>query len=224
MCDRRRPDTFAPMADPKDVTEPGEIRDLTLDHTRGLRYAELFFVGPEWITVYNSMGLSEAPAELWEALDAEATAKRFGQQAVIKNGPHWWASDELTLRFGVDQIEVGGIGFRFAARLPASLAKSGKLQPPFYTVVEAEKEGSLSYASGEPVYELVSPDGDEFVMQSMNVEPGELESLGERLSPTEGWQFRIRPLEEDLTVSLDGKVRTVMDDLRNVYNGAAVQG
>ena len=211
------------MADPKDITEPGKISTLSLDHTRGLRYAELFFVGPEWITVYNSMGLSEASPELWDALDPEAAAKRFGQQAVIKNGPHWWASDALTLRFGVKPIEVDDIGFRFAARLPAALAKSGKLQPPFYTVVEAEKEGSLSYASGEPVYELVSPDGDEFVMQSMNVDPGELESLGERLSPTEGWRFRTRLLEEDLTVSLDGKVRTVMDDLRNVYNGAAVQ-
>ena len=208
------------MADPRDITEPGEISDLSLDHTRGLRYAELFFVGPEWITVYNSMALSEAPPELWDALDPEAAAKRFRQQAAIKNGPHWWASDALTLRFGVKPIEVDDIGFRFAARLPASLAKSGKLQPPFYTVVEAEKEGSLFYAPGEPVYELVSPDGDEFVMQSMNVEPGELESLGERHSTVEGWQFRIRTLDEDLTVGLDGKVRTVMDDLRNVYNAA----
>ena len=220
MCDPSRPVTVDFVADPKDITEPGEIKDLSLAGTRGLRYAELFFVGPDWITVYNSMGLSKAQPEVWDALDAEATAERFDQQAVIKNGPHWWASDALTLRFGVDQIDVGDIGFRFAARLPASLARSGKLQPPFYTVVEAEKEGSLSYEAGQPVYELVSPDGDEFVMQSMNVEPGELENLGDRLSPAEGWQFRIRPLDEDLTVSLDGKVRTVMDDLRNVYNAA----
>ena len=206
------------MAHPKDIAEPGEIRDLSLESTRGLRYAELFFVGPEWITVYNSMGLSEAPAELWEALDAEAAAKRFGQQAVIKNGPHWWASDELTLRFGVEQIEVDGIGFRFAARLPASLAREGKLQPPFYKVVEADKTGSLSYAVGDPVYELVSPEAEAFVMQSTNLEPGELGSLGDRLSVADGWRFRSRRLEDDLTVELDGKVRTVMDDLRNVYN------
>ena len=206
------------MADPTEITEPGEIRDLSLEGTRGLRYAELFFVGPEWITVYNSMGLSEAPPELWDRLDAEETAKRFGQQAVIKNGPHWWASDELTLRFGVERIEVDGIGFRFAARLPASLAREGKLQPPFYTVVEADKVGSLSYTAGDLVYELVSPEVEAFVMQSTNVEPGELGSLGDKLSLADGWRFRSRPLEDALTVKLDGKVRTVMDDLRNVYN------
>ena len=212
------------MADSRDITEPGEIRDVSVDNARGLRYAELFMLGPEWITVYNSIGLSEAPPELWDPLDAEAAAQQLQQQAVLKNGPHWWASDKLTLRFGVEEIEVGGIGFRFAARLPASLARSGKLQPPFYTVVEANKEGSLSYSAGKPVYELVSPDDDALVMQSMNVEPDELATLGERLTPADGWRFRTRTLDEDLTIPLDGKVRTVMDDLRNVYNANPTAG
>ena len=195
-----------------------EVGEIVFEPTRGLRYAELFAVGPELITVYNSMGLSEAPPELWDALDAEAAAKQLQVGMVVKNGPHWWASDKATMRFGVDVISVGGIGFRFAAKLPAFIARSGKLTPPVYTVVETNKEGELVYMAGEPVYELVSPDGDAYVMQSSNVEPSEFVALGERLTPAPGWQFRTRTLDEDLTVELDGKVKTVMDDFRDVYN------
>ena len=189
-----------------------------LEPTHGLRYAELFAVGQEWITVYNSMGLSEAPPELWDALDAEAAAHQLHASTVIKNGPHWWIADKSTLQFATDEITVGGIGFRFVAKLPAFLAASGELVPPFYTVVEANKVGELVYKAGQPVYELIAPEGDAFVMQSTNVKPGDLATLGEKLHPAEGWRFRTRTLEETLTVELDGKVKTVMDDLRNVYN------
>jgi len=49
---------------------------------------------------------------------------------VLKNAPHWWISDRLTGGFGVDETSVGGIGFRIVARLPAFIAKSGKIEPP----------------------------------------------------------------------------------------------
>ena len=112
-----------------------------------IRYAELFAVGPEWITVYNSIGLSEAPPELWDALDAKAAAGQLGAGLVVKNGPHWWMSDKLTARYGVEVTTVGGIGFRTVARLPAFIAQSGKLEPPLYTVTEAHKQGVNVYAA-----------------------------------------------------------------------------
>ena len=212
------------MGEAEGVKASEEVEDVVIDPTRGLRYAELFAIGGELILVYNSMGLSEAPPELWEALDAEAAAKQLGVGAVIKNGPHWWMSDTSTLQFGVDPVSVGGIGFRTVARLPARVARSGKLVPPLYEVVETHKNGVLTYSAGKPVYELISPDGDAFVLQSINVEPSELPTLGERLSPVDGWQFRMRSPDADLTVSMDGKVRTVMDDFRNVYNQPPTTG
>lgn len=206
------------MAEASGSTEAEAVEDVVIDPTRALRYAELFAIGEELIVVYNSMGLSEAPAELWDALDAEAAAKQLGVDAVIKNGPHWWMSDTSTLEFGVEPVSVAGIGFRTVARLPASVARSGKLVPPLYQVVETHKTGELTYLAGKPVYELISPGGDAFVLQSTNVEPSELPELADRLSPAEGWQFRTRSPEADLSVVMDGTVRTVMDDFRNVYN------
>jgi uncharacterized membrane protein len=200
------------------VIEQGEERDMDFEPTRGLRYCELFAVGPEWITVYNSIGLSEAPPELWDALDADAAAEQLSVGTVIKNGPHWWMADRATIRFSVEQTTVGGIGFRTVARLPAFLAKSGKLEPPFYTVVEANKRGVNVYSAGGVVYELVTPDGEPLVLQSTNVPPDELDTLGDRLNVAEGWRFRTRRLDEDLTMVMDGKVKVAMDDLHNVYN------
>lgn len=206
------------MPEAGESAQTDHLQDVVLEPTRNLRYCELFAVGEEWITVYNSMGLSEAPPELWDALDAEAAAEQLGANLAIKNGPHWWAADWTTLQYSVAEFLVGGIGFRIAARLPASLAVSGKLQPPFYTVAEAEKKGELFYLAGRPVHELVSPEGDVFVMQSSNIEPVEFAGLSERLKPEEGWQFRTRAAEEDMTVVLEGTVKVVMDELRNVYN------
>lgn len=206
------------MSEEADPGDPGAVETVVFEPTRELRYVEVFAVGEEWITVYNSMGLSEGPPEQWESLDAEAAAEQLQAEMVIKNGPHWWVADKTTLRFGVEKLSIGGIGFRYAARLPAALAKSGKLLPPFYTVVQAQKEGELVYAAGRPVYELLSPSGDAFVMQSSNVEPSEFATLGEKLSPLDGWSYRTRTLEEDLRVDLNGTVDVVMDDFRNVYN------
>lgn len=199
-------------------TQGGESQLMDFEGTRALRYCELFVVGPEWITVYNSIGLSEAPADLWESTDAVEAAKTLGGAMVVKNGPHWWMADKVTLKFSVKQSTVNGISYRVAAKLPAFLAKSGNLEPPFYTVVEADKVGVNTYLAGKLVYELVSPEGAAFVMQSTNVEPSELDSLADKLKLADGWQYRARKLEEDLVMSMDGKVKVVMDDLKNVYN------
>lgn len=45
-----------------------------------------------------------------------------------------------------------------------------------------------------------------------------LATLDDRLTPAEGWRFQTRTLGKELTVTMDGKVRVAMNDLRNVYN------
>jgi hypothetical protein len=206
------------MPQTNDTTEPGAVRDFEFENLRGRRYCELFAVGPEWITVYNSIGLSEAPPELWDALDEGAAAEQLGVRKVVKNGPHWWMADRATIRFGIEETRVGGIGFRTAARLPAFVAKSGGVEPPRYTILEANKEGVNVYSAGRPVYELISPDGKAFVLQSTNIPPEELATLGDRLTPVEGWQFQTRTLDEDWEIAMAGKVKVAADDLKNIYN------
>ena len=202
----------------RDITKSGELRDITIDDTRGLRYAELAMIGPEFITIYNSTGLSEAPPDDWDALDTQEIAERFQLKAVFKNGPHWWLSDRTTFRFG-DQLTFGGMGFRWAATLPAYLAGSGGLEGTPYEVFEANKQGTFAYSKGKLAYELITPEGDAYVMQSSNIEVNDdMAKLGDRLQLPQEWGFRARILDDDLTLKLDGKVKALQDDLKNVYN------
>ena len=206
------------MAGTTEPTKQRDVQDFDFENLRGLRYVELFAVGPEWITVYNSIGLSEGRPELWDALDEKAAAEQLGVEKVVKNGPHWWMADKATIRFGVQEITVGGIGFRSVARLPAFIARSGEVEPPKYKILEANKEGVNVYLAGGLVYELISPDGKALVLQSTNIPPEELATLGERLTPAEGWQFRTRTLDEDWEIAMAGKVKVAADDLKNIYN------
>jgi hypothetical protein len=81
--------------------------------------------------------------------------------------------------------------------------------------------------AGAEVYELVSPTGSVYVMQSasLGVDPDntvdQLPTLGERLSLPEGWTYRVRTLEEDLVMPVtfddDPPNMIVLDELEDNY-------
>ncbi|MCZ7529658.1 MAG: hypothetical protein M5U31_04545 [Acidimicrobiia bacterium] len=203
----------------RDLSDPGEVQELNFGPTRALRYAELAIVGDEYVTFYNCTGLSEAPPDQWEAIDADAAAQKFGAAMVIKNGPHWWACDSVTLHMGTEVLEVEGIGFRWAANISVEIVSSGGLAAnKRYDPAESSKEGELVYKAGRSVYELVAPGGEVYLMQSSAIEIDGFETLGDRLTLPDGWSYRSRTLDADFTYVMDGAVSVVMDDLGNVYN------
>jgi hypothetical protein len=75
------------------------------------------------------------------------------------------------------------------------------------------------------VYELLSPDGVVFVMQSASLRVDrhntvdKLPTLGDRLSLPKGWQFRVRTLGEELVMSAaydsDPPNTIVLDEFEN---------
>ncbi|HSP36905.1 MAG TPA: hypothetical protein VLR26_04045, partial [Frankiaceae bacterium] len=83
------------------------------------------------------------------------------------------------------------------------------------------------FEAGSEVYELVSPEGIVFVMQSasLRVDPGntvdKLPTLGERLALPEGWTYRARTLENELvmrtTYDSDPPNTVMFDELENNY-------
>ena len=81
----------------------------------GERYGEVLLVrvgesGPA-ATVYNSFPLNDCPAELWDALDADAIAKANGAVAALLNGPRYWLMSQIEKRAGEPQPtrSFGGI-------------------------------------------------------------------------------------------------------------------
>ena len=81
----------------------------------GLRYGEVLLVrmgasGPE-AAVFNSFPLNDCPAQLWNALDAEAIAKDNGAVAALLNGPRYWLMSGIEKNTSAPQqtMSFGGI-------------------------------------------------------------------------------------------------------------------
>ena len=80
------------------------------------------------------------------------------------------------------------------------------------------------FDAGNPVHELVDPDGTAYVMQAycIGVDPTitseSLPALGERLALPDGWSYRTRVLDEELVVDTTTSLAVVLqDELENTY-------
>jgi hypothetical protein len=93
------------------------LKSETVDNTRNMRFCEILVVKPRGIEVYNTTGVSDCPAERWNALDVKKLRRQFNALKVEKNGPHFWMMDSQTVSFGA-KASFGGIDARWVARLP----------------------------------------------------------------------------------------------------------
>jgi hypothetical protein len=102
---------------------------------------------------------------------------------------------------------------------------AGKQIP--YRETVSRRTTTWFFDAGTDVYELVSPEGPVFVMQSASqmIDPDNtvdrLPTLGDRLALPEGWQFRVRTLDEELVMAAtydeDPPNTIVLDELENNY-------
>ena len=93
----------------------------------------------------------------------------------------------------------------------------------FYVERTIHRTTDWTFLAGKPVYELVSPKGQVYVMQSYSqiVDPSlayaDLAALGSRLKPPKGWQYRSRTLTADLVAPARGEAHIIQDELQNTY-------
>jgi hypothetical protein len=194
---------------------------------RGVRYGEIL---PVYLRddglhaeVYGTQMLNDCPQEGWDSIDAETVAKELGAVLVKKNGPRYWMLDGLGTKVApVEPVlrEFGGIMFRRIA----TLALGDKPGAGPYAENKVDRGAVFFFDAGKPVYELVSPQGEAYVMQALcvGVDPSmseeSLATLGERLSMPQGWTYRTRILEEELVVDTTASVATVIqDEFENSY-------
>ena len=92
-----------------------------------------------------------------------------------------------------------------------------------YTERTIERENTWTWERGRRVYELLAPDGSNYVMQSYaqisdpSQSIGDLRSLGSRLELPQGWAYRVKRLQRDLTLRAGGEATIVQDELQNTY-------
>ena len=197
------------------------VEPITVTGIRDQRFGEVFIVTPNGIEVYNSTGLNDCPAELWDVMDVGKIKEQFEALAVQKNGPHFWMMDEQTLYLG-ETATFGGIDARWAATLdPAILQKSAKGSQP-YTVFMPKKTQKQVFYKGKAVFELVDPEGNVYVLQSRNEEFNmeALATLGEKMTQLpKGWIYRTRILKKQLVLDLSpaNTIYAVGDEFHQYY-------
>lgn len=218
-------DTPAQQSDESATAEVGERSNL-----RDARYCEILVVTGRFndieAAVYNTIGLNDCPAEQWEALDPEQLEEEFRANEIILNGPRHFMMDQISLAEPGEVASFDGLEMRHLAtvQLPAGSLIGDNLEGRPYTENTIERETEYVFRAGRPIYELVSPDGQVYVLQSYSqiVDPtltqDDLPALGDRLDLPQGWQYRVRELDEDFTLRTVGELAYVIqDDLKNTY-------
>ncbi|MEM7534597.1 MAG: hypothetical protein AAF639_20620 [Chloroflexota bacterium] len=217
----QQPQTVPEVAQTQFLTPPDDVRDY--------RYCEIIPVFRERATmhleVYNTIGLNDCPTELWNELAAETLVDAYDAAAVIMNGPRYWVLNGITGGGETAKgkiVDFNGIEMKLVAKIETKVWE-GTLGDEPYTDNEVRRTTTFLYKAGNMVYELTSPEGEVYRMQSYTqiIDPtltiDDLETLGERLDLPAGWRYQARVLTEDSLLTADGLAFVINDNLGNSY-------
>ena len=175
---------------------------------------------------YNTLSLPGRLSDAqFRALDADALKAEFGGDGIWLNGPRRAQMDEASAEVLDDGrvTSVGGIPMQTVAKVRIPDVRMFAGRRPAYTETEVERSTTWVFHAGQPVHELVAPDGSLYAMQSASLikDPNlaeQLPDLGERLHMPDGWTYRVRTPDQDLVVQAhDGVAHVVLDEFENNY-------
>jgi len=203
--------------------------EMSVSNLRDQRYCEVLYGKRSWLSfevkVFNTQGLNLCPEEQWKALSKDAIAKANDASFVLLNGPRYWTMDEIQAAGStVNNVKesFGGIEMNLRAVVKLGLFKQliGSKQ---YSPNEITRTTNFIYRAGSAIYELTSPAGEVYVMQSYSqiVNPAlsikDLPSLERQLKMPVGWTYKSRVLDKDLSLVANGVAYVLQDNLANSY-------
>jgi hypothetical protein len=210
-------------------TQDEDSGQSVAENLRNVRYCEIIPVTRTGVTltswVYNTLGLNDCPAAEWDTLTEDEVNNEYGSVAAKLNGPRYWVIDKLVGSGSTasgETFNFGGIEMSLRAKLETRL-REGTVGDEFYVPNEVQRETVYTYQAGKPVYELTSPEGDVYIMQSYaqiadkNLTLDDLASLGSKLSLPDGWTYSTRTLKEDFDLVTSGLAYVINDNLYNSY-------
>ena len=199
--------------------------DRTEESLRGHRYCEILLGylvdGKIRAEVWGTQGLNLCPAEEWEALDPDAIEAEYEADLVQMNGPRMGTMDAGSLvppeeaRRTYGDLEM--------QRLATLVLDPSQMSSDPYTEMTVERTTVFEFWSGFQTYQLSSPEGVAYVMQSMSqmVDPDlsldDLPDLGSRLKLPPGWTYQASRRITNLVLEVEGEVTVLVDELKNTY-------
>ena len=191
---------------------------------RGDRYGEVVLIrrngfkleGEVWATA----GMNDCPAEQWQALRPEVIRGETGAMAVLLNGPRYFLPNSVaSTKNDRQRRKFGDLQMQRVASVQIDPRQAGR----HYVERTVKRTTTFVFHRGEEIYQLKSPQGDVYVMQSMSqiVDPSlsmkDLSGLAMRLNLPRGWTYEAITLDEDLHLVANGAAVVLQDDLSNTY-------
>ena len=197
------------------------------NNMRNARYGEIIVVtgGPLEFTghVYNTLGLNDCPEAQWKKLDPTTLKKTWKADAVILNGPRYFMMDSCSINHHGDAVSFGDLQARHLADVKIPLINFLHLSARPYTESVVKRTTTYLFKQGLPIYELISPEGKTYVMQSYSriidpkLQESDLASLKNRLSLPKGWRYQVSKPDTDLVMKTSGTAYVLQDSLKNSY-------
>jgi hypothetical protein len=197
---------------------------------RGARYCEVILAQTRLnFSVFTTFGLNDCPDAAWKTITESSIKQETGSFFAHLNGPRYWVIDgfQQTLLQNDRVQTLGGLEMREAAILHLTLSDVFTGASP-YRPHRVDRQTTWVYRAGRPVYELIDPNGQIYVMQSYHIEKNALTDkrlaiLNAELNLPKGWQFRSGLLKRDVELTTSNNQAVVIqDDLLNTYQLATV--
>lgn len=204
---------------------------LRVENTRVYAQGEIFLLTKAAdhmaALVYNTTGFGPCPAGGFAAIDVEHLAQETGSDLVWKNPRRFWMMDALTINIVGEPGDFAGVKFNLVAKMqmPATFDPQMDQSAMAYQPMQIRRVSNYEFLSGRPVFLLRSPDAVTWVMQTFTdhvahgLTESELPGLAAQLKLPDGWQFEVRTLDRDLTITTNGLANIVPDELANMYQG-----
>ena len=203
--------------------------EKSISNLRNQRYCEVLIGKRDWLNlevrVFNTQGLNLCPQEQWSTLTKDAVAKTFDASFVLLNGPRYWMMDEIQAAgqtINSVRSSFGGIEMNLRATIEISLLKQ-LLGDKKFSPNKIVRTTNFIYRAGSPIYELTSPSGEVYVMQSYSqmintsLNEKDLIALSQQLKLPAGWSYSSKILDKDLSLVANGIAYVLQDNLANSY-------
>src|SRR5690349_11069653 len=206
----------APKATPK-------IEGNTIEGVRNARYCEIIPIVRDGLhltaTVYNTLGLNDCPAQIWDSITEDTMKQRFGAVTVLLNGPRYFLMDSVTAsgsNKAGEKIEAGGL--ELTAAIDVGLLDL--LHRP-YREQTINRDTVYRFKAGLSVHMLEASDGSRYAMQAYlqivdkTITNGQLDALGSKLKLPSGWRHKTNSPDQDLLLGAQGEATVIQDDFDN---------
>lgn len=175
--------------------------------------------------IYNTQGLNLCPAAQWDALTEQEVDQEFGSQSAQLNGPRYWMMDAVDATGSSNTGQTftfGGIEMNLRGTLTTPVG-TPTVGQQFYVPNTVQRQTVYTYEVGQPMYELIDPERNVYVMQSYsqivdkNLTINQLPALGHVLSLPAGWRYRERRPHHSMQLITTGIAYVINDNFADSY-------